>query len=576
MKKLLRFLKDYRRESILGPLFKLLEATLELFVPLTVAALIDKGIGEENIPYMIKLFVLLVLLGVAGLFLSVTAQYFSARAAVGFVTKVRQALFVHIQQLSYSDLDRLGVAGLITRMTGDMNQLQSGLNLTLRLLLRSPFVVAGAFVMAWQIDRRVAGVFGLTILLLAAFVFTIMLVTIPLYKKVQHRVDRVLMKVRENLAGVRVIRAFGMEEEEQAEFVKRHRELTASQEQAGLLSALLNPLGYCIINIGIALMIWKGGLQIEAGLLTQGAVVALYNYMAQILEELVKLAQMIITLTRAVASGNRVQDVLEISSCQSFPEVNVGEPEKKTGIVFEEVTLVYDTAQAPSLTDISFRAEEGMTVGIIGGTGSGKTSLVNLIPRFYDTTLGRIRLNGIDIRDYSRKDLLERISVVPQKSVLFKGTIRENLLWRKENAKEEELWRALRIAQAEEFVKKKEEGLDFMLEQGGENLSGGQRQRLTIARALVGKPSVLILDDSSAALDYATDGALRKALEEMEEKPLILQVSQRTVSIEKADLILVLEEGRLVGTGTHEELLTHCRLYREIHESQHKKESDPR
>lgn len=576
MKKLLRFLKDYRRESILGPLFKLLEATLELFVPLTVAALIDKGIGEENIPYMIKLFVLLVLLGVAGLFLSVTAQYFSARAAVGFVTKVRQALFVHIQQLSYSDLDRLGVAGLITRMTGDMNQLQSGLNLTLRLLLRSPFVVAGAFVMAWQIDRRVAGVFGLTILLLAAFVFTIMLVTIPLYKKVQHRVDRVLMKVRENLAGVRVIRAFGMEEEEQAEFVKRHRELTAAQEQAGLLSALLNPFGYCIINIGIALMIWKGGLQIEAGLLTQGAVVALYNYMAQILEELVKLAQMIITLTRAVASGNRVQDVLEISSRQSFPEVTVGKPEKKTGIVFEEVTLVYDTAQAPSLTDISFRAEEGMTVGIIGGTGSGKTSLVNLIPRFYDATAGRIRLNGIDVRDYSRKDLLERISVVPQKSVLFKGTIRENLLWRKENAREEELWRALRIAQAEEFVKKKEGGLDFMLEQGGENLSGGQRQRLTIARALVGKPSVLILDDSSAALDYATDGALRKALEEMEEKPLILQVSQRTVSIEKADLILVLEEGRLVGTGTHEELLTHCSLYREIHESQHKKESDPR
>lgn len=573
MKKLLRFLKNYRKESILGPLFKLLEATLELFVPLVVASLIDVGIAGRDEGYIAKMFVCLIVLGLAGLLFSVTAQYFSAKAAVGFVKEIRQALFSHMQKLSYTEIDGLGTSGMITRMTSDMNQVQAGMNLTLRLLLRSPFVVAGAFVMAWHIDAKVAGLFGLAILALTIVVFSIMFLTIPLYKRVQQKVDRVLCAIRENLIGVRVIRAFGLEEEEKKELGIRQDEVTGSQEYVGKISALLNPLSYCIINIGIALMIWKGGLQVEAGILTQGAVVALYNYMAQILEELVKLANMIITVTRAVACANRIQEVFEVECSQTFPEMTLDKPDHNgPQVVFEQVSLTYAAASRPSLSDISFSVKKGMMVGIIGGTGSGKTSLVNLIPRFYDTSSGRILIDGIEVKQYKKEDLLQKIAVVPQKPVLFKGTIRENLCWGKEDAVEEELWQALSIAQAERMVEEKEGKLDFEIEQGARNLSGGQKQRLTIARALVKKPSILILDDSSSALDYATDAAFRKALREMEDKPTVFLVSQRTVSIEHADLILVLEDGMLAGMGTHDTLLKDCRIYEEIYASQFKKE----
>ncbi len=573
MKKLLRYLKGYEKESVLGPLFKLLEATLELFVPLVVASLIDVGIRENNTSYMIRMVVCLVLLGLVGLLFSVTAQFFAAKAAVGFVKKIRQALFAHMESLSYTEIDRLGTAQMITRMTSDVNQVQAGMNLTLRLLLRSPFVVAGAFIMACHIDMKVARIFGLTILALTAIVFGIMFLTIPLYKRVQQRVDRVLAATRENLIGMRVIRAFGMEEDEKREFNARQNILTRQQEFVGRISALLNPLSYSIINIGIALMIWKGALQVDAGLLTQGAVVALYNYMAQILEELIKLANMLINLTKAVACGNRIQDVFEMESSQQYPDATLEEPVfGAPRVVFDRVSLKYATGGEESLTNISFSVKKGTVVGIIGGTGSGKTSLVNLIPRFYDATKGRVCIDGIEVSRYSKKELREKIGVVPQKAVLVKGTIRENLCWGKENAGDEELWEALTVAQAKEMVEAKEGGLDFVIEQNGRNLSGGQKQRLTIARALVKKPQILILDDSSSALDYATDAALRKALKEMKDRPTVFLVSQRTVSIQHADLILVLEDGELVGMGTHETLLAECKTYEEIYASQFKKE----
>lgn len=574
MKKLLRFLKDYKKESILGPLFKLLEATLELFVPLVVASLIDVGIAAGNKAYIMRMFFYLILLGVIGLFFSVTAQYFAARAAVGFVKKIRQALFAHMERLSYTEIDHLGTSGMITRMTSDVNQVQSGMNLTLRLLLRSPFVVIGAFLMAWNIDAKVAGIFGLTILILTAIVFGIMFLTIPLYKRVQQKLDRVLAATRENLVGVRVIRAFGMEEEEKESFGKKQAELTHSQLFAGRISTLMNPLSYCIINIGIALMVWKGAWQVEAGVLTQGAVVALYNYMAQILEELIKLANMLINLTKAVACGNRIQDVFEMNSSQEYPvETKKQENPRMPQVVFDHVSLKYASGGENSLNDISFSVERGMVVGIIGGTGSGKTSLVNLIPRFYDATKGQVVLNGIEVSQYSKKDLRSKIAVVPQKPVLFKGTIRENLCWGNKDADDEALWEALTIAQAREMVEQKEGGLDFEIEQNGRNLSGGQKQRLTIARALVKKPQILILDDSSSALDYATDAALRKALSQMKLRPTVFLVSQRTASIQHGDLILVLEDGELVGTGTHDTLLETCKTYQEIYASQFKKEA---
>lgn len=573
MKKLLRFLKGYEKESILGPLFKLLEATLELFVPLVVASLIDVGIANGNTAYMVRMFVYLLLLGLVGLLFSVTAQFFAAKAAVGFVKKIRQALFAHMEGLSYTEIDRLGTAQMITRMTSDVNQVQSGMNLTLRLLLRSPFVVAGAFIMVCRIDLSVARVFGTTILVLVFVVFGIMFFTIPLYKRVQQKLDRVLSAARENLIGVRVIRAFGMEEEEKEKFNLKQNELTWAQEFVGRISALLNPLSYSIINIGIALMIWKGALKVEAGILTQGAVVALYNYMAQILEELIKLANMIINLTKAVACSNRIQDVFEQETSQQYPETTLDEPDyRKPQVVFDHVSLRYADGGEEALTDISFTAEKGMVVGIIGGTGSGKTSLVNLLPRFYDATKGRVLIDGIEVSRYGKKELREKIAVVPQKSVLVKGTIRDNLKWGRQEADDEELWRALTIAQAKEMVEAKEGGLDFVIEQKGRNLSGGQKQRLTIARALVKEPRILILDDSSSALDYATDAALRRALKEMAEPPTIFLVSQRTVSIQHADLILVLEDGQLVGMGTHDSLLKECKTYEEIYASQFKKE----
>ena len=574
MGKLLRFLKGYEKESILGPLFKLLEATLELFVPLIVASLIEVGIGNRDLGYVVKMFVFLVILGVVGLAFSLTAQFFAAKAAVGFVKKIKHALFKHMEELSYTEMDQLGTSAMINRMTSDMNQVQSGMNMSLRLLLRSPFVVAGAFVMAWTIDGQAAKVFGVTILVLTIIVYGIMLITIPLYRKVQQKLDKVLSATRENLVGVRVIRAFGLEEEEKSEFSKKHNELTAGQKFVGSISALTNPLTYVVVNLGIAVLIWKGAIQVEHGILTQGAVVALYNYMTQILEELVKLANMIVLLTKMVASGNRIQNVLDMESTQKFPKETKKQNRKDMPfVVFENVGLKYAKAGEESLSDLNFSVKRGQVVGVIGGTGSGKTSLVNMIPRFYDATAGTVYVDGIDVKDYSKEEIREKVGVVPQKAVLFKGTIKENIRWGKPNASEDEIWQALRIAQAEEVVLGKEEKLEFLIAQNGRNLSGGQKQRLTIARALVRKPEILILDDSASALDYATDAKLRRALQEMEEKPTIFIVSQRTVSIEQADLILVLDDGQIVGMGTHEELLESCETYQEIYASQFKKEA---
>ena len=573
MGKLLRFLKGYEKESILGPLFKLLEATLELFVPLIVASLIDVGIVNRDLGYVIRMFAFLVLLGIVGLAFSLTAQFYAAKAAVGFVKKIKHALFMHMEELSYTEIDQLTTAAMVNRMTGDMNQVQSGMNMSLRLLLRSPFVVAGAFVMAWFIDGQAAKVFGITILGLTVIVYGIMIITIPLYRKLQQRLDRVLAATRENLVGVRVIRAFGLEEEEKKEFTEKQKELTEGQKFVGSISALTNPLTYVIVNLGIAVLIWKGAIQVEHGILTQGAVVALYNYMAQILEELVKLANMIVLLTKMVASGNRIQAVLEMESSQKFPSETIMENRKEQPfIVFENASLKYAGAGEESLSNLNFSIQKGQVVGVIGGTGSGKTSLINLIPRFYDTTGGNVYVDGINVKNYTKKEIRKKIGVVPQKAVLFKGSIRENICWGKEDATEKEIWQALSIAQAEEIVQNKEGKLDFQISQGGRNLSGGQKQRLTIARALVRKPEILILDDSASALDYATDAKLRKALEQMEEKPTIFVVSQRTVSIQQADVILVLEDGEIVGSGTHEELLKTCETYQEIYASQFKKE----
>ena len=573
MRKLLTFLKGYEKESVLGPLFKLLEATLELFVPLAVASLIDIGISNRDINYCIKMFVFLVALGVVGLAFSLTAQFFAAKAAVGFVKKIKHALFQHMESLSYTEIDQLGTSAMVNRMTSDMNQLQSGMNMALRLLLRSPFVVAGAFLMAWIIDAKAAKVFGITILALTIIVYGIMLITIPLYKKVQQKLDKVMGATRENLIGVRVIRAFGLEEEEKNEFIQKHGDLTKGQKFVGSISAMMNPMTYIVVNMGIAVLIWKGAIQVEYGILTQGAVVALYNYMAQILEELVKLANTIVLLTKMVASGNRVQSVLEMESSQKYPHTTVVADKKDMPhVVFDNVSLKYANAGEESLSGISFEAKKGQVIGVIGGTGSGKTSLVNMIPRFYDATSGNVYVDGIDVTQYKKDDLRGMVGVVPQKAVLFKGTVRENLCWGNDNATEEELEVALEIAQAKEVVEAKNEKLDFVIAQNGRNLSGGQRQRLTIARALVRKPEVLILDDSASALDYATDAKLRKALQNMEDKPTIFIVSQRTVSIQHADLILVLDDGEMVGKGTHEELLNSCEIYQEIYASQFKKE----
>lgn len=566
LKKLLSFLKPYVKESILGPLFKLLEATFELFVPLVVAYLIDHGIGKNDSSAIWRAFLLLTLLGCIGLICSVTAQYFAAKASVGCAGAIRHALFAHVQNLSFSNLDTIGASTLITRMTSDVNQVQSGLNLTLRLLLRSPFVVFGAMIMAFTIDVRSALIFAVTIPVLSVIVFGIMLISMPLYKKVQGQLDGVLSSTRESLTGARVIRAFRMEDAATAEFTGRNASLTATQKFVGKVSALMNPITYIIINAAIILLIYTGAVQVDNGILTQGQVVALYNYMSQILVELVKMANMIIQLTKAAACAKRIEDVLDTKVAQIW-ETSAPETDPSGDrVLFANVSLRYTGAGADSLTDISFRARPGETIGIIGGTGSGKSSLVQLIPRFYDATAGTVFVDGADVQKYPAETLRKKIGFVLQRASLFHGTIRDNLKWGRPDATDEELRYAMEQAQAGEmFVSK---GLDHMLEQDGRNLSGGQRQRLTIARALVRKPEILILDDSASALDLATDAALRKAISEIDYHPTVFIVSQRTSSLRQADQILVLDDGMLVGIGKHETLLQTCDVYREIHESQ--------
>ena len=571
LKKLLVYMKEYKKESILGPLFKLLEATFELLVPLVMASVIDVGIHNRDQNYIIRMCLLLVGLGVVGLICSITAQYFAAKASVGFAANLRRALFSHIQSLSFTEMDRVGGATLITRMTSDVNQVQNGVNLTLRLLLRSPFVVFGAMVMAFTVDWKAALVFAAVIPLLAAVVFGIMLWTMPRYKKVQAGLDRVLGITRENLTGVRVVRAFGREEAETRRFQESNRELTNLQVFVGRISSLMNPLTFVLINVAAAVLIWVGAVRVDAGFLTQGAVVALLNYMSQILVELIKMANLIINISKALACANRISNVLETESTLASPVSPKASGEERGTVVFENVSLTYAGAGAPSLTNLSFRAGPGETIGIIGGTGSGKSTVVNLIPRFYDVTEGRVLVDGVDVREYDVNVLRGKIGAVMQKAVLFTGTIRENLLWGREDAGEEELWQALETAQAREFVEQKPGKLEEAVSQGGKNLSGGQKQRLTIARALVRRPEILILDDSASALDFATDAKLRKAIREMPEAPTVFLVSQRASSLQYADQIIVLDDGEAVGIGTHSELLESCEVYREIYESQFQK-----
>ena len=570
MRKLLPFLRPYRRESILGPLFKLLEATLELFVPLLVASVIDRGIDAGDRSHVLWMALALVGLGLVGLAFSVTAQYFSAKASVGFVTALRHALFAHIQQFSYAQLDKVGVSTLITRMTSDMNQVQTGLNLTLRLLLRSPFVVFGAVVMAFTVDVQAALWFVAAVPVLSFVIFGIMLISMPMYRQVQQLLDRVLGASREHLNGVRVLRAFRKEASETASFTEKNVALTAMQQKVGRISALMNPVTYIIINLAIIALIRTGAIRVNLGILTQGAVIALYNYMSQILIELIKLANLIINITKSVACGKRIQNVLDLPAGESREQgLEPGDPSDR--VAFVDAGLRYPGAGENALTGINLRVKPGQTVGVIGGTGSGKTSFVNLIPRFYTATEGNVYVDGENVRSMDPEVLRAKIGIVPQKATLFQGTIRDNLRWGNESAADPDLEAALAAAQALDVAEAKG-GLDGMLEQFGRNLSGGQRQRLTIARALVRKPEILILDDSSSALDYATDAALRHTLRELDYKPTVFLVSQRTASVRFADQILVLEDGRPVGLGTHESLLRDCPVYREIHESQFKKE----
>lgn len=575
MKQILKYLKGYKKECICAPLFKLLEASFELIVPLVMAAIIDNGITASDKSYIWKMGGVLVLLAAVGLISSVTAQYFAAKAAVGFSTKLRHILFEKIESLSFSKMDTVGTSTLITRMTSDINQVQSGVNLVLRLFLRSPFIVFGAMAMAFTVNVRAAMVFVVTIPLLSIVVFSVMAASLPLYKKVQSSLDTVLSHTRENLEGTRVIRAFNKQNDEIDSFNRDNEFLTNMQQVVGRISALTNPLTFIIINIATIAVIVLGGKQVYAGILTQGEVVALVNYMSQILVELIKLANLIVQVTKAVACGNRIADVLSIPS--KLPEKNpklIGAKDGAPEVEFDHVCMTYEGAADETLTDISFTVQKGQTIGIIGGTGSGKSSLVNLIPRFYDATKGTIRIQGNDINDYDAVQLRDKIGVVMQKAVLFAGTIADNLRWGKNDATEEEMWKALDIAQATEVVKGKEGGLDYMIEQGGKNLSGGQKQRLTIARAVVKDPDILILDDSASALDFATDASLRAALKGMHGDKTIFIVSQRTSSIQFADNIIVLDDGQMVGFGPHEELLETCETYKEIYDSQFKKESD--
>ncbi len=576
MKKLLVFLKDYKKESILGPLFKLLEASFELIVPLVVAAMIDVGIPNGDKGYIVKMALLLVLLGVVGLTSSITAQFFAAKAAVGFATKLRHALFEHIQKLSFGQMDGQGTATLITRMTSDVNQVQNGVNMVLRLFLRSPFIVFGAMIMAFTVDVKSAIIFVVVIPLLSIVVFAILLVSIPLFGKVQGQLDQVMRTTRENLTGVRVIRAFAKEPEEIEKYEKENVVLKNLQILAGRVSALMNPLTYIIINGGLIVLIYVGAVQISEGVLLQGQVVALINYMSQILVELIKLANLIITVTKAIACGNRIEDVLEIpAGLEPLSEPQEISAEDKTyRVVFDHVGMAYYKGAEEALSDICLKVKPGETIGIIGGTGAGKSTMVNLIPRFYEVTDGRVLVDGEDVRTMDTGELRQKVGMVLQKAVLFRGTIRENLQWGNEGATDEQIWEALEVAQAKEFVEQKDKKLDTLIEQEGRNLSGGQRQRLSIARALVRKPEILILDDSSSALDYATDLKLRQSLKALPGDMTVFIVSQRASSLMHADQIVVLDDGNVVGLGTHKELLENCEIYQEIYYTQVEKPAD--
>ena len=564
MKRLLIYLKNYIKESILGPLFKLLEATFELIVPLVVADIIKFGIGEADKQYVITRVLILVALGVVGLVCSITAQYFAAKAATGFATELRVSLFKHIQSLSFSEIDEVGTSGLITRLTSDVNSVQGCVNMVLRLFLRSPFIVFGSMIMAFTIDTKSALIFCVTIPVLTIVVFAIMLASIPLYKKVQARLDRVLKITRENIAGTRVVRAFNRQQAEILDFNEGNEELTKVQLFAGKISALMNPITFVVVNVAMVILIYTGAIQVEGSILDQSKVVALVNYMSQILVELVKLASLIIQVTKALASANRITEVFEKESTMSFPKTTAEAVSTEYAVEFNKVSLAYKNAGADTLNDIDIKVKKGETIGIIGGTGSGKTSLVHMIPRFYDATEGEVKVNGINVKGYTKEDLRERVGIVMQKAVLFNGSVRENMKWGNNDATDEDIVKALQDAQGYDFVMEKGEGLDFHIAQGGRNLSGGQRQRLTIARALVKQPEILILDDSASALDYVTDSKLRKAISELPSKPTTFIVSQRTASIRNADKIIVLEDGEIAGIGTHDELLKTCEIYQEI------------
>ena len=572
MKSLLKYLKDYKKETVLAPFFKMLEALFELFVPLVMAAIIDTGIAGNDKPYIFQMSGILIALGLIGLVCSITAQYFSAKAACGCAAKLKNALFEKMQAMTFTEMDHVGASTMINRMTTDVNQVQTGINMVLRLFLRSPFIVFGAMIMAFTVNAKAALVFVVVIPVLSVIVFGIMLVTIPLYKNVQGQLDNVLEKTRENLAGIRVIRAFGKEEEEIREFEARNNALTRFQQYVGKISALMNPVTYVVINIAIAVLIYVGAIQVNVGILTQGAVVALYNYMSQILVELIKLANLIITMTKSAASAQRIETIFKVSKGKKEIEI-LPEGNTEAKVVFDHVTLAYENAGENTLTDIDFIVNSGDTIGIIGGTGSGKTSLVHLISGFYPVTQGAVYVDGKNVKSYEEGELRDKIGIVMQKAVLFKGTIRENMLWGNENATDEEIIQAIETAQGKDILEKKENGLDEEIEQGGRNLSGGQKQRLCIARALVRKPEILILDDSASALDYATDAALRKSLKNLSYHPTTFIVSQRTSSIMHADKIIVLDDGHMVGIGTHEELLQTSSVYKEIYDSQFKKES---
>ncbi|MBR6536363.1 MAG: ABC transporter ATP-binding protein [Lachnospiraceae bacterium] len=571
MLRLARYLKNYKKESIIGPLFKMLEAFFELLVPLVVADMIDNGIAKGDKTYIYRAAFIMVLLGVVGLVCSLIAQFFAAKASVGFGTELRDDLFAHMNRLSYAELDKAGTSTLVTRITSDMNQVQSGVNMILRLFLRSPFIVIGALVAAFLVNAKVAVIFVIAAPVLALIIYGIMVLTIPMYSKAQKALDTISLATREGLNGARVIRAFGRREDETEEFTEDCNRLLKLQKRVGKVSVAMNPLTYVVVNLAIAAIIMQGGKQVDAGVITQGEVIALVNYMTQILNALVALQVLIVSFTKAMASAKRVNEVLDLQPTvldqESFRLKNVS-GEDVPAVVFDQVSFTYPGAKEEALSNLSFTVKKGQTVGIIGGTGSGKSSLVNLLPRFYDVTKGTVRINGVDVKDYPQRELRGRIGMVPQKAVLFSGSIRDNMKWGKDDATDEEINEALEIAQAKEFVDAKEGRLDYKLNQGGKNLSGGQRQRLTIARALVRKPEILILDDSASALDFATDAALRRALAEKTEGMTVFMVSQRTTTIQNADMIIVLEDGEVAGIGTHKELQETCEVYKEICQSQ--------